>query len=785
MSTSPIAGGASSPLINPEDPFDAGAQTSTPSGTSSSSYLDLGFLQVTGSPLGIAGPAAAGGDTSVLVAEVLAENEKLRLENANAKNVSLSGRIQTAIAGNAAAAAQLARLEAEVVAIENGRNDVETQRENLLTSRDAKQSALNTVNAQISAKQGLINAQNTLIQQIDAALAALDDEEGADVTAREALQTQIDRLGARLVQLEAGLTGLEAAAAPDAQQSLQAIADAVDGSLMQLHADLATLGGGDAAVRAGLEAQIGLLSALSPELRTVLDDLAPDAEAGAARTLEGFSEALGKAIAALEEDIGDLSSSETADAPETKGSIAALQSQIAALGALAEQVDARRDALADSGEGDEPPADPGAAEGLRIVPNLLFGITSSIEGQIAASARREHGADRSLERSIDNLNAAIAALETERDGLDEEATQADIAAYAADIAALHDLVALLQADRAALPDTTGLPADEAFQAEIDALTAVSDNLSQVLRDNEASGRIDDIVASNVAQLIAASVTQLTQDVRDLEDAVLLAEREGTLTGRSATVSALNGLIAPLNSQVAAFTDGSAAAARAELAGQIAALADDIAFLQSQLDALDPEDDAAARTLLESQRASAIALKNSATAELNTLNGQKPPIEAQIGSLNSQINALDQAIAQYNAQIAVKNGEFDAILRENPQATVSAEEAAQAQRLVKVATLFASLVESILDDLAAELDRNRRAAARPVLWALAPEERLAQNQEGEVKRVPSGYGKVKSQDDARREAERLALPVVAVYEALNQLKAGMPDQPEPKRRKLAL
>lgn len=801
MSTSPIGGSASSPLATTEEPLDVGAlSTSTSTGLASTSYLDVGFLQVTGSRLGIATPTA-GGDTSILVAEVLAENEKLRLDSAAARTTSLSGRIQAAIATNAASTVQLTKLEAEVAAIETDRDNLETQRLEVQKNLETRQGNLNTLNTQISARQSVIDAQDALIAQIDAALAALDAE-GTETTAAQALQDRIDALGARLVQLEAELDALEEAATPDAEQSLQAIADAAGTSLAQLQADLAALGaGGDPAARARLQAQIDLFAALGPALQAVLAGLQPDEQAGAAQTLEGFSAALATVIAGLESDLEERTSSGTED---TAG-IAALQAQISALGMLAARIETQVAALTGTGEEDEAvPADPGAVEGLRIVASALFGAVSGIEGEITASARREQGADRSLERAIENLTGAIATLETERDGLDEEATQADIDGYTADIAALGAIVTQLQAERAALPDTAGLTAAEAFQAEIDALAAVSDRLAGGDEDSAVSNRVGDLVASGVTNLLAESIAQLDRDVSDLDDAALLAEREGTLLGRSATAAALDSLVAPLNDRVAAYADGSQAAAQAELEAQIAALAADIASLQSQADALDPEDDAAARALLQSQRDTAVARKNSATTERNTLTGQKPQIEAEIGSLNSQLNTLNQAVAQKDAQIATKSGELTTLLQQSPEAVASAAEMAQAERAAKLATLFTALDESALEGLVEELGKNRRTANQPVNWTQTSEERVSLRQDGDIPLVLPINAHAQLPDTLLREAEELlgleagqlsgdagrqaialALPVVAVSEAVSLLAAGVPDQPEPRRQKLAL
>ncbi len=776
MSTFPIAGGVSSPLTTQSDQLDVGALP-TSARSDVSSLIGLDFLQVTRSSLGISAPGASGGDVSVLVDEVLAENEKLRLNSEGVRGQSLSARIRSVVGASAASVAHLNALEAQVSALETNRDTLLTQRDGLQESLNGKKQDLSALEIEISAKQSLISTQETLIQQIGAALTELDDPE-TSLTARQALQEKIDTLGTRLAQLQVQLAGLVEMTAPDARQSLQAISTAVGGLLAQLQTSLAALGsGGDPAVRKSLEAQIGVLSALHPEVQASLADLEPDAEAGAAQTLNGFSAAISKASSKLASDIDALASSQAEETPEIQAAVAALRAQISALGILGAQVDARRETLSGRGETAGENADPGAAEGLRLIASVLLGSVSAIEGQIAASGQREHSPERTLARSIVSLNESIASLQAELaslgEGLEEGASQDQIDAYSSDIAALQELVAALQARKSALPDTSALSTAEALAAEIAALTSVDADLLKREGDTSQSGRVKTIV-DGVSELFDASILQLAQDNRDLENGALLAIRDATLLGQTSVASALGNLVVPLENQIYAFSDNTQATERPVIAGQIDTLTAEIASLQSQFDDLDPTDDAAARALLESQLNAAVSLKSSATTQLNTLNTKRAPINTQITSLNGQIASVDAAINQVNAQIAVKQDEFNNYLQQNPQMLATAVDAAQVHGTIRSAVFSAGQEDSIIDELLTDLRKAQLAAGAPTIWTKAPEGNASESLEGGAKRTPKALP-----------IQSLALSVVAVQEALGLLRAGTPDQADPKRIKLSM
>lgn len=777
MSTFPIAGGVSSPLTTQSNQLDVGAPA-TSAGSGASSFVGLDFLQVSHSSLGISAPGAASGDVSVLVDEVLAENEKLRLDSEGVRGQSLSARIRSVVGTGSASTAHLNALEAQVSALETERNTRLEQRDTLQSSLNQKKQELSTLEIGIGAQQSLISTQETLIQQIKEALVALDDPE-TSITARQALQEKIDTLGARLTQLQVQFDGLEDVTAPDARQSLQAISTAVGNLLAQLQTSLAAMGsGGDPAVRTSLEAQIGVLSALHPEVQASLADLEPDAEAGAAQTLDGFSAAIRNASSRLAGEIDTLLSSQAEETPAISAAVSALRAQISALGILGTQVDARREMLSGRGEGAGASADPGAADGLRLIASVLLGSVSVIEGQIAASGQREHSPERTLARSIDSLNDTIASLQAElaalgQGGVEGGASQDQIDAYTSDIAALQGLAAALQARKSALPDTSGLSTAQALAAEIATLTSVDADLLKRQDDTSLSGRTKTIV-EGISTLFDASVLQLAQDNRDLENGVLLATRDGTLLGQTSTASALGGLVAPLENQIYAFSDNTQASEKAVIAGQIATLTAEINSLQSQFNDLDPADDAAARALLESQRDAAISLKNSATTQLNTLTAQRGPIGAQITSLNNQIASVDAAINQVNAQLAVKQDAFNAYLQQNPQMLATAVDTAQVHGTIRSAVLSAVQEDSIIDDLLTDLRKAQLAAGAPMIWTKAPEGHASESLEGGARRTPKAPP-----------AQALALSVVAVQDALGLLRAGTQDQADPKRIKLSM
>lgn len=782
MSISPLNGGMSPSSGSTEEPLGTGGHT-PPASSGTASYLNLDFLKVSSSALGIAA-AIRGGNTSVLIAQVMAENAKLLLNNATNRSGALSGQIQKFTAQNAEATEQQIALAAEIDTLNGERGDLVSQREALQSDRSLEQGELNTLNSLIDAKQNLITAQDELIHQLDAALAALD-EEGTELSARDALQDQIASLTTHLAQLQTELAALEDAMTPDAGDVLRDIGVTIDGALAQLQADLAALGeNGDPNARAALEAQIVLLAALAPELQAVIAGLEPDENAGGAQTLEGFATAIKNAVVALENEIDDLSfSPSTGDPAETAGSIAVLQAQVAALTDLAAQVDTRLETMTGTEEV-SPSPDPGAVEGLRIVANLLFGSMSSIEGQIAASAQRDHSADRSLERSIVSLNDAIASLEAERDALGEEATPEEIDAFAADIASLQNIIIQLQAERTALPDTTGVAPAAAYQAEIDALAATSDRLADTADDEGISRRVQGFLGT-VTTLLGESVGKIQTDIANLDDAEYLATQNGTFVGRASTASALSGLIIPLGNRATAYTDGSQAATKTELEAQIGALVADISMLQAQLDSLDPEDEAGARVMLENQREAAIALKGSTEIELTTLDGQKPSIEARLSNLDSQIVLLDQSIIQKDAQIASKQDELDKQLNDSSQLVVSSSNATQIQGQISASNLFMSLESQFLDAQIEKLTKLRNRGGRPARWTQqTPEERSVRPLDDGMPR-PVIRRPPTAEDIQRAAGEELAFSVAAVSNALKLLMADVPDQPEPKREKFTL
>ena len=112
------------------------------------------------------------------------------------------------------------------------------------------------------------------------------------------------------------------------------------------------------------------------------------------------------------------------------------------------------------------------------------------------------------------------------------------------------------------------------------MTSVDADLLKRQDDTSLSGRTKTIV-EGISTLFDASVLQLAQDNRDLENGVLLATRDGTLLGQTSTASALGGLVAPLENQIYAFSDNTQASEKAVIAGQIATLTAEINSLQSQ------------------------------------------------------------------------------------------------------------------------------------------------------------------------------------------------------------
>ncbi|MGI6246720.1 MAG: hypothetical protein ACOYJQ_13250 [Pseudochelatococcus sp.] len=683
-------------------------------------------------------------DLGVSVAEVLAENEALRGELDKAHTISLSARIRQTIETTVASTAKMQKLEDEVAALEAQREGYATPRDTLQDSVNSKSNQKNTVESQIAAKRQVINEQNALIANLDSALAALDA--GGDVSARDTLQAQLDGLTTSRATLQAELDALEEARNIDAGDSLQSITDAIDASLTQLSAELAALGEGaenDTARRA-LQEQIAVLSALKPALETAVADLAIDPEAGAVQTLEAFHTAVQSATDALRiglESTGDEETGESEGTGETEeegdsdesdivyeiSGETILKKQIETLERLATLLDSQLTALRGADESDEDeiedgagetdPADeafidPGAAEGLRLVVSALFDTVSKTQANMATLMSYDsYSASTALQQAIDELNAGIAALQSERDNpelddaddgeepgeIDDEAAQAAQEAYADDIAALQDLVALLEGKLSALPDTSGLSEAEALQAEIDALAEAYDAMATILgMDVDDETAADGVSArvlefgENAASLLSNSAESLTNHLANVNDGEFIADRTSTLLGYSSVADALSGLVAPLESAIVAFGDDTVANTIYSLEYQIAAMDTSIATLQTEIDSIDAG--ASARQALANQ--------------LETVDAQTATVLADIAAIDAESGT--------RAELA---GQLDALQARSVslEAEIDALEPGSAERLTLEEQLAALQTDAA--SLQAEIDAiDARAAGRPALEA---------------------------------------------------------------------
>lgn len=760
MSTNPVTGGAQQPHLPDLEPIVPAAQpASTPAApTGLQLHLDFGFSRPTLERLGIGAPASGSG-TSILVAQVLAENEKLRLDNESARNSSLSARVRSAIAKDASAAGTLGKLEADAAALEAQLSTVLAQRSDLQTARAAKVNAGSVLATQISARQNEINAHTATIVRLEQALARLDEDE--DFNARDALQAEIDTYEAELTGLQADLAALEDAADADATDNLGTLIDAVDSSLAGVAAALAALGeDGDPQVEAQLLAEQELLAALQAALTEELAGLDADPGAGAAQTLAAFAAAVRTAAQQLEEGRHNT---------EAGADVIVLDIQINALGSLATAAEARLTALTEPAEGESEIApDPGAREGLRMAGELLFGAASAIAGQIAAAAGvPEHAAANTLQASIDDLEAAIAALEAEQAELAPD-TSPDVAdAYAADIAALQGWVALLEEERSALPDPTDLSAAEQVQAQIDALGAASDAVSIAFQESTASQQVRELVQGATARF-AESVTLLNGDLLNLGNEQFLADQQAMLTGRSASLDALTGLIAPLEARVVALGDETIAARRGEIEARIAVVMDTVAALEAELDSLDPEHPGAERQLLEMQRDAAVAAMNATAAAHGDFVAQQTQLNGEIAALDVEISALNNSIATINTELAKKEATFNGATTKTTAS--STETGVLGNQMINNLTSFL-LDDLVIGKILEEMGANDRIASRPVLWGVTAEELATQYQDNETDRRATAYGEVIPPDVKRnvaRKAEQLALTVAAALDALSSL-----------------
>ncbi|MFD2251821.1 cell division protein FtsB [Pseudochelatococcus lubricantis] len=208
MSTSAISGGVSTPAAASDEQLAAaGRALSIPpvSAAQTMPYLDLGLGRSTVGRLGISAPKNAA-LSSVVAAQVLAENEKLRIVNEGTRNGALSARIRAIAAESPSVAEMLARLEDEAAVLENDIATLDTWKQGLQASLQTRQVESTSLGGRIVAAQAAVDTQAERLRDARNRLTALDS--GATQAERQAIEREIAALTDGLVPLEAALAAL-------------------------------------------------------------------------------------------------------------------------------------------------------------------------------------------------------------------------------------------------------------------------------------------------------------------------------------------------------------------------------------------------------------------------------------------------------------------------------------------------------------------------------------------------------------------------------------------------